>query len=89
MKNKNQILSQVPKFKGKKYIYNDERAVKNITIYHIPVINKSFSYQHTNKQKGELKQCLVGSIDPQIKWVKFDTVKNKSQVLYTSQLILD
>lgn len=89
LKNKNQILSQVSKFKGKKYIYNDERALKNITIYNIPVINKSFSYQHTNKQKGELKQSLVGSIDPQIKWIKFDTVKNKSQVLYTSQLILD
>lgn len=89
LKNKNQILSQVSKFKGKKYIYNDERAVKNITMYHIPLINKSFSYQHTNKQKGELKQSLVGSIDPQIKWIKFDTVKNKSQVLYTSQLILD
>lgn len=89
LKNKNQILSQVSKFKGKKYIYNDERAVKNITVYHIPIINKSFNYQHTNKQKGELKQSLVGSIDPQIKWIKFDTVKNKSQVLYTSQLILD
>ncbi|MFP3591607.1 hypothetical protein [Chryseobacterium sp. SIMBA_038] len=89
LKNKNQIRSQVSKFKGKKYIYNDEKAMKNITVYHIPVINKSFSYQHTNKQKGELKQSLVGSIDPQIKWVKYDTVKNKSQVLYTSQLILN
>lgn len=88
LSNKKQIQEQMPNFKEKKYLYNDERSLKNITVYHIPVIDKSFTYQHTNSQKGELKQTLAGTVNPQIKWLKNDTVKNKRKVLYTSQLRL-
>jgi len=88
LSNKKQIQEQMPNFKEKKYLYNDERSLKNITVYHIPVIDKSFTYQHTNSQKGELKQTLAGTVNPQIKWQKNDTVKNKRKVLYTSQLRL-
>lgn len=88
LSNKKQIQEQMPNFKEKKYLYNDERSLKNITVYHIPVIDKSFTYQHTNSQKGELKQTLAGTVNPQIKWLKYDTIKDKKQVLYTSQLRL-
>ena len=76
-------------FTGKKYLFNDEKEGDGLlTTYEIPVINKSFQYKHTNNQQGEIKQAIAGTINPKIKWLKYDTIKNKSQVLYTSQLIL-
>ncbi|TXF76251.1 hypothetical protein [Chryseobacterium sp.] len=88
LKNKAEIVPQMVQFKEKKYMYNDEKDIKIITEYHIPVLEKSFTYQHTNTQKGEIKQAIAGTINPQIKWLKYDTVKDKSQILYTSRLIL-
>ena len=89
LSNKNQIQAQMPQYKDKKYFFDDEKEVKNITVYDIPLIKKSFSYQHTNKQKGEWKQSIGGTVNPQIKWLKYDTIKDKKQVLYTSKLYLD
>ena len=87
--NKKEIESQMPQFSDKKYLYNDEKKAEvSLTTYHIPIIGKTFNYQHTNNQKGEIKQSIAGTINPQIKWLKIDTIKNKSQVLYTSELIL-
>ncbi|MGZ5196559.1 MAG: hypothetical protein ACXWVZ_01305 [Kaistella sp.] len=88
LKNKRIIEPQMSKFQGKKYLFDDEKTVKNVTEYHIPVINKSFTYKHTNSQKGEWKQSIAGTINPQIKWLKYDTIKDKKQVLYTSELFL-
>ena len=88
LRNKSIIEPQMPKFKDKEYLFDDEKSVSDITVYHIPVLNKSFSYQHTNAQKGEWKQSIGGTINPQIKWMKYDTIKDKSKVLYTSQLML-
>lgn len=83
------IKAQMPKFKNKKYLFNDERNIKTLTTYEIPIIKKTFNYEHTNKQKGKLKESLAGSVYPKIKWLKHDTVRNKSEVLYTSQLFID
>ena len=88
-KNRKKIESQMSGFSGKKYLFNDEKEGGGLlTTYEIPVINKSFQYKHTNNQQGEIKQAIAGTINPKIKWLKYDTIKNKSQVLYTSQLIL-
>ena len=89
LKIKSKIEPQMGKFKDKKYIYNNEKNVINVTAYYIPVINKSFTYQHTNSQKGEWKQSLAGTVNPQIKWLKYDTISNKKQILYTSELIVE
>lgn len=86
--NRNVIKPQISKLVGKKYIFNDERNLVNVTTYEIPSLKKSFTYVHTNKQPGELKQNIVGSLNPKMKWLKEDTVKDKSKVLYTSELIL-
>jgi len=88
LENKNKIEPQMSKFKGKKYLYNNEKNVVAVTTYYFPLINKSFKYIHTNNQKGKLKESIAGTINPQIKWIKADTVKDKSKVLYTSQLNL-
>lgn len=88
LKNKRIIELQMPEFKNRKYLFDDEKEIKNVTVYHIPVLNRSFTYQHTNKQKGEWKQSIGGTVNPQIKWLKYDTIKDKTQVLYTSQLRL-
>lgn len=88
LRNKSIIEPQMPKFKDKEYLFDDEKSVSDITVYHIPVLNKTFSYQHTNAQKGEWKQSIGGTVNPQIKWLKYDTIKDKSKVLYTSQLML-
>lgn len=87
-KNRKQIEIQKPEFTGKKYIYNDEKEEMKVTTYYIPVLKKTFQYRHTNNQQGSTKQYITGTINPKIKWLKNDTVKNKSKVLYTSGLVL-
>ncbi|KFC24648.1 hypothetical protein IO90_00605 [Chryseobacterium sp. FH1] len=87
--NRKQIEPQMSKFSHKKYIYIDERFEAEIpTKYVIPIINKTFEYKHTNNQKGDVKQSIVGTLNPKIKWLKYDTIKDKSQVLYTSEVVL-
>ena len=87
--NRNKIESQMSSFTGKKYLFNDEKEGEGLlTTYEIPILKKSFQYKHTNNQRGEIKQAIAGTINPKIKWLKYDTIKNKSLVLYTSQLIL-
>jgi len=88
-RNRKQIEAQMPKFSSKKYLFNDEREDQgNLTTYYIPVIKKTFQYRHTNNQKGTIKHSIAGTINPQIKWLKYDTIKDKSQILYTSELVL-
>lgn len=89
LKNKNTIEPQMSKFNDKKYLYNDEKNIVTVTTYYFPLINKSFKYNHTNNQKGKLKESIAGTINPKIKWIKADTVRDKSKVLYTSQLKLN
>ena len=87
--NRAQIEEQLPKFSEKKYLFNDEKEGKDIlTTYQIPVINKKFQYKHTGNQQGEIKYSIAGTINPQIKWLKYDTIKKKSEVLYSSELNL-
>lgn len=88
LKNKAVIAAQMPKFSSKKYLFDDEQHQNKITTYQIPLLKKSFNYQHTNSQAGFIKQSIAGTINPQIKWLKYDTIADKSTVLYTSQLIL-
>lgn len=89
LKNRKQIESQMSKFTQKKYLINDEEGSDiALTIYHVPFTHKTFKYQHTNNQKGDIKRAIAGTLDPQIKWLKYDTVQDKSQVLYTSEIIL-
>jgi len=89
LEKRNKVKAQMPKFKDKKYLFNNERNLKTLTTYHIPLIEKSFQYEHTNSQKGKLKESMAGSVNPKIKWLKKDTIRNKSEVLYTSELALD
>ncbi|MBO6201249.1 MAG: hypothetical protein J6N74_06490 [Chryseobacterium sp.] len=88
-KNRDQIEPQMSKFSHKMYLYNNDRGGEDaFTTYYIPIIKKTFQYKHTNNQKGDVKQSIAGTINPKIKWLKYDTIKDKSQVLYTSELIL-
>lgn len=86
LENKNKIAPQMAQFKHKKHLYNDERHLVTTTTYYFPIINKSFKYKHTNSQKGSLKETIIGTLNPQIKWMLEDTIKDKSKVLYTSQI---
>ncbi len=89
LENKNKIEPQMSKFKDKTYLYNDEKNSITATTYYFPLINKSFKYNRTNNQKGKLKEGIAGTLNPKIKWIKEDTVRDKSKVLYTSQLKLN
>lgn len=85
---KKQIEPQVKPFANKIYLFNDEKNKISVSVYHFPLINKNILYPHTNGQIGECKQSIIGTVNPQIKWLKYDTVQDKSTVLYTSQLQL-
>lgn len=86
-KNREEIEPQMSQFTNRKFLYNNEKQGKEVyTTYYIPIIKKTFQYKHTNNQKGEIKQSIIGTLNPKIKWQKYDTIKNKSQVLYTSEL---
>lgn len=89
LKNKEQIAQQMPKFSGKKYLFDNEQNQKKTTTYHVPILKKSFQYQHTNAQRGFIKQSIAGTINPDIKWLKYDTIPEKSLILYTSELVLE
>ncbi len=89
LKNKEQIAQQMPKFSAKKYLFDNEQNQKVTTTYHVPILKKSFQYQHTNAQKGFIKQSIAGTVNPTIKWLKYDTIPDKSLVLYTSDLVLE
>lgn len=86
LKNKSKIEPQMKQFTDKKYLYNNEKSKITTTSYYIPMINKSFEYVHTGKQVGSIKENIIGSLNPEIKWLMQDTVKDKSKVLYTSQI---
>ena len=87
--NRKEIEPQMSKFNSKKYMFNDERDENDMTTYTLPLINKTFQYRHTNGQAGDTKQSIAGTINPKIKWLKYDTVTDKSKVLYTSQIKLN
>lgn len=89
LKNKAQIATQMPSFEAKKYLFDDEQAQKITSTYEIPILKKSFQYQHTNSQIGFIKQSVAGTLNPKIKWLKYDTIPEKSAVLYTSELVLE
>ncbi len=89
LKNKEQIAQQMPKFSSKKYLFDNEQNQKVTTTYHVPILKKSFQYQHTNAQRGFIKQSIAGTINPNIKWLKYDTIPDKSLILYTSELVLE
>ena len=89
LKNKEQIAQQMPKFSAKKYLFDNEQNQKVTTTYHVPILKKSFKYQHTNAQRGFIKQSIAGTINPKIKWLKYDTIPDKSLILYTSELVLE
>jgi hypothetical protein len=86
LKNKKIIEPQMSQFADRKYLYNNERHIETITTYHILFINKSFQYKHTNKQIGSLKENIIGTLNPKLKWLLNDTIKDKSKVLYTSEI---
>ena len=89
LQSKEQITKQMPKFSSRKYLYDNEQNQKLTTTYHFPILKKSFKYQHTNTQKGAIKQSIAGTVNPSIKWLKYDTIPDKSLMLYTSELVLE
>lgn len=87
--NRKQIEPQMSMFIDKEYSFNNESNKSEMTTYYIPIIKKTFQYRHTGGQAGDTKQSIIGTINPKIKWLKFDTVQDKSKVLYTSEIVLD
>ena len=83
-----QLEPQMSKFSSKKFLYNNEKDQVMISTYKIPFTKKEVKYPHTNNQVGSIKQSAAGTFNPKIKWLKYDTVADKSQVLYTSELSL-
>lgn len=83
---KNKIEQEFEKMNGKKYFYDDLRSESKTVKYHIPVIDKEFEYVHLNQQDGYIDGNIVMTRNPEILWILKDTVKDKSQVVYSTDL---
>lgn len=71
---------------GKKYYFiKDFKKVKP-KVYKIPVINKEFSYGHENLQNSFIDGNIIMMKNPDILWILKDTVLQKEQVIYSTDL---
>ena len=71
---------------GKKYFFINDADKKRIDHYQIPIINKEIKYEHQNLQDASINGDIMMMRSPYILWILKDTVKNKSEVIYSSDL---
>ena len=85
LKNREVVKKALVHYKGKKYFLDNSGNQKKKTVYHIPLINKSFSWTHENIQPGHINGYIIYSLNPEIDMIEKDTA-NKSETLYNTQL---
>lgn len=76
-------LSTMP---DKRYFYDDMSGVSRETVYEIPLIKKKIRYSHTNLQTGYINYDILVMKDPRINYLSKDTVRDKTLVIYNSEL---
>lgn len=86
LKRKATIEAQFSTMKGKKYFYIDDKDQVRIDTYRIPIINKEVKYEHLNMQDASINGNIIMTKDPSVFWILKDTVKNKSEMIYSSEL---
>lgn len=77
------IYSQM---KGKKYYMIDDKNHVRVETYNIPILNKEIKYEHQNMNDAMVNGSIVMTKDPKVFWILKDTVRNKREVVYSSQL---
>ncbi|WP_027376603.1 glycosyltransferase family protein [Kaistella palustris] len=86
LKRKAALEKNYPNLTGKKYFCIDDADDKRIEYYRIPLINKEVQYEHQNMQDAAVNGDIIMMRSPYILWILKDTVKNKSEVIYSSEL---
>lgn len=86
LERKIRIESKLSGMKGKKYFFNNLESKPKETIYHIPIINKEIKYIHQNMQNGYINGNIIMTKDVGIRLIEKDTVKNKKEVIYATDL---
>lgn len=74
------------KMKSKSYFFDDFAGKPKSTTYRIPVINKEFTHVHENLQTGPINGNIIMAKDPRINYNVKDTVRDKSKVIYNSEI---
>ncbi len=86
LKKKNEIEKIYSTMKGKKYYFIDDKDHVRIETYRIPIINKEVKYEHQNMNEAMVNGSIMMTKDPKVFWILKDTVKQKREVVYSSQL---
>lgn len=83
---KNEVEDTLSHLNGKEFFYDDLVNENKVVKYNIPIINKEVEYVHANQQDGYIDGNIVMAKNPKIEWIVEDTVKDKSRVVYASDL---
>lgn len=87
LKRKAEVERQIENIKGKKYYFDDFKKVeKNRNEYHIPILNKTFYYEHGNQQKSFINGNIIMAKKPEITLLLKDTVQDKKLIIYSSAI---
>mgnify|MGYP000004510295 FL=1 len=87
LKRKAEVENQLVNLKDKKYYFDNIKKVeKSRKEYKIPIINKTFYYEHGNQQKPFIDGNIIISRKPEINLLLKDTVKNKKSVIFSSDI---
>lgn len=87
LERKAEVEKQIEKLKGKKYYFDDHKNVENSrSEYHIPIINKTFFYEHNNQQKSFIDGNIIMAKKPEISLLLKDTVQNKKTIIFSSDI---
>ena len=87
LKRKAEVENQIVNLKDKKYYFDNIKKVeKSRKEYKIPIINKTFYYEHGNQQKPFIDGNIIISKNPEINLLLNDTVKNKKSIIFSSDI---
>lgn len=86
LKRKSEVENFISHFKDKEYFYDDLVNEGKVVKYKLPLVNKDIEYKHVNQQDGYIDGNILMAKNPKIEWIVEDTVKDKSRVVYASDL---
>lgn len=86
LKTKREVEAVMPYYQDKKYFFDDLKEHEGEVAYRIPILNKEVKYRHDNLQPGAVRLNIITSKNPEIRYLFFDTLRDRSAIIYNSEL---